>query len=237
MKMILVLALVLASGLAVAEDVLSVNLEVGKDDSAYLIDARVTEGRPTAYTTPGDYSLRVLDLSGSELYSQSIRLNFMVMTDPPRPVDKQSIVLRIPFQKTMSELVLEHGGIEIFRQKLDLCDGDGICSDHETISSCPQDCSPGEVDRSCIPLEDGACDPDCSEGVDPDCPVCGDGTCAHLEDCEADCSLDPCVEDGICRSCKDDPDCRKPSMPFMIPAIAIIIILLLGLMMLRRIHR
>ena len=39
--------------------------------------------------------------------------------------------------------------------------GDGICQDQEDYLECKSDCSMAEKDNTCLPYQDGICDPDC----------------------------------------------------------------------------
>jgi len=46
--------------------------------------------------------------------------------------------------------------------------GNGICEDSESYKLCPEDCMSGVKDYYCDMVEDGRCDPDCTQG-DVDC--------------------------------------------------------------------
>ncbi len=49
--------------------------------------------------------------------------------------------------------------------------GNGVCEPElgENYRTCPKDCPSGSRDNYCDKVIDGACDPDCKEGDDPDC--------------------------------------------------------------------
>lgn len=222
-----VLTLILIVSSAYAENVLSVYLDVYKNNSVKLKEMKVMSGRPTEYTNPGDYKLQILDSDNEVMVEKSISLNFMIMTDPPTESDVSSINQKIEFNTSMKYLKLFLNENEIFSKELVLCNNNGICNQYESYLSCPSDCPLKSRDGICIKDRDGTCDPDCSEGADPDCQVvsdkCGNGICDSGENyklCSKDCpsgtkdSFCDSVADGKCDpdcSQKEDVDCVKPS--------------------------
>jgi hypothetical protein len=83
--------------------------------------------------------------------------------------DKVAVNFRIPYDEAMQTLEVFREGTRIFSESLDLCRKNGICEQSENFISCPEDCPLTVSDRLCINSQDGQCDPDCAQGVDPDC--------------------------------------------------------------------
>ncbi len=155
-----------------AEEVLSIDLEVYKNDSVIVNSIALTEENPTIYVDPGEYKLKILNSEEEVIIEKPIMLSFMVMTDPPKPVDSYPLSLRLPYDPEMRILKLFNGDREIFSAPIEICNNDGVCQiGFENFLSCSSDCLLDKNDGICIKDADGVCDPDCSEGVDPDCMV------------------------------------------------------------------
>ena len=162
-----VLALMQAAS---AERVLSVDLDVYKNDSVVLHKMIVEEGLPAIYVEPGDYLLQITDESGKNISVTPIKVSFIVWSDPPSEMNPSMITLNIPYNKEMRVLKLYKGGKQIFLKKIDVCNGNGACKiGFETHLSCPGDCPLKQKDGVCIKDTDGICDPDCAQRVDQDC--------------------------------------------------------------------
>jgi len=159
-----------------AEQVLSVELDVYKNDSVVLHQMTVEEGYSTKYVSPGDYRLQITDASGKNLSDTVVGLSFMVWSDPPQEMDPSALSLRISYTKDMRILKLYRSDKLLFTSDINVCNDDGACEmGFETHLSCPGDCPQGSRDGICTPEKDGVCDPDCAQGADPDCRA-GTGT-------------------------------------------------------------
>ena len=143
-------------------------------------------GYLTPEDVPGNSELTVFSGTGEELYS--VRLGFIQpmidfgppIVDPdtnevieqPDPMQDEGFKgLFIPFQEDIERVELLLDGEETptqFNVGERLCNNDGECSGEENALSCA-DCDPEESDGMCVWYKDGACDPDCHRGVDPDC--------------------------------------------------------------------
>jgi hypothetical protein len=230
------LILLIIPQIVFAEDVLSLYLDVYKNDTVILEELKIIPGKPTQYMTPGDYTLQITDVENKIIFEKSIGLNFLIMTDPPTPTDTSYINIRIIYEPQMSNLKLLHGENEIFSKKIVICNNDGICENFESYLSCPSDCPLSSIDGICINDRDGVCDPDCTPGADSDCITtiteittttiqicnknkkCESGLGENYKTCPKDCSSGSgdgyCdgKPDGICDSdCnkEDDIDCMK----------------------------
>ena len=195
----------------------------GKVEEARII---LGYGRPTRYyQTGGAYELAVLSREGEPLWRQTLDIRFDYNGPVYLDVDYSDILYerfplhyRIPHSQGMQELVLRLDGEVIFSEVLDFCNGNAVCDANETHLSCPRDCPSGAEDGVCVARDEGACDPDCAEGVDPDCEgECGNGVCNANENhrsCPRDCPSGG--RDGFCDEVGDDrcdPDCRGEKDP------------------------
>lgn len=181
---------------AYADTILSIYLEVFKNNTVILDELKVMSGRATAYTISGDYKLEILDNNNKVLIEKSINLNFMIMSDPPQPTNSSFINQKLDFNSSMKYVKLFFNGTEIFSREIIPCNNNGVCDEYESYLSCPSDCPLNELDGICTKDNDGVCDPDCSPGADPDCEetqntgVCGNNLCESNE-----------TQDNCCKDC------------------------------------
>jgi len=163
-----------------ADKVIDVNLIVYENDTVEERHVIITEGRATGYYREGgDYELRALDSDKNSIWSQRLNILFgyhgpvvLGMEIPPdEEFNSYLLSFRIPYREEMSHLELLHGTETIFSKEIAGCNSNGVCDGLETYYSCPQDCSSGSEDKVCVKYRDGVCDPDCAEGVDPDCEL------------------------------------------------------------------
>jgi len=223
--------IIILSQTAHSETVLSLDLTIYKNDTAYLNNIKLLEGRATPYISSGDYSLKITDNSENILFEHAINLVFALLSDPPIERDYADLSLRIPFNNNMKKIILEKNGTDIFSSLINLCNNNNFCDPNEDYLSCPSDCPLDKKDGICIKDADGICDPDCLPGVDPDCSQtvnqtitpnasasgCGNGICDSTEtylSCPQDCPSGG--KDGYCDGVKDgicDPDCQKNQDP------------------------
>jgi hypothetical protein len=90
------------------------------------------------------------------------------------------------------------------------------CNDKIVLCGIPSSCVTQQQQASCSPCAaDGACNPDCEFGTDPDCPVCdSDGFCNDECAVGEDQDCPDCRDDGLCdERCDEgeDPDCVEVS--------------------------
>jgi hypothetical protein len=83
--------------------------------------------------------------------------------------DAVSVNLKLPYTGQAKTMEIYNQGKMVYAQELNFCNSNGVCDTSETQETCPKDCPAGTKDRFCTSNADGICDPDCFEGVDPDC--------------------------------------------------------------------
>lgn len=170
-KMILIPFLLLFPFIVFSEQkVIEITFEIYKNDTVYVSGIKTGMGFLPEESI-GSYSIKTISLDGKVLYQRNFPVFFLVMTDPPVEVDKVFKSVEVPYSDQIEYLSLEKSGKEILRMLLrdKLCNLNGKCDETETIYSCPSDCKPNSPDSLCVKDKNGFCDPDCMEGVDPDC--------------------------------------------------------------------
>lgn len=153
-----------------AESILSISIEVYRNDSVRINYIRMENTTPTKYIPKGDYKIELLDHQEKTVASIPLSIAFTIMSDPPITMNSSIINLRIPYQQGLRYFVLYRNQSRILFQTIDPCNANGICdTKYESYLTCPQDCPLDRVDGICIKAADKKCDPDCGEGLDPDC--------------------------------------------------------------------
>ncbi len=153
-----------------AEQILEIDVDIYKNDSVSLNTMRVIESAPSIYIEPGDYKIEILNAAGEKIFEQQYRLLFMILSDPPTETDYDTVYLKTNYVPEMRKVKIYDKDTEIFSHDIELCNSDGVCDEaYETIFNCPNDCSPEKKESICNSDADGVCDPNCAEGVDPDC--------------------------------------------------------------------
>ena len=130
----------------------------------------------------GRYLAKLINAEGNTLYQ--LKLPTPVNISPP-PADMNlkekkewyeklttnyTIPITLPYLKEAKTLSFEHGTSVLARADLSqLCNKDGKCNNNENYLSCPEDCQLNKKDNYCLAQADGTCDPDCAQGIDPDC--------------------------------------------------------------------
>jgi hypothetical protein len=159
--------------------VIDIHLLVYQNDTVVMDSIQLREGRPSlSQPQDGNYQLTVSDATGEILD----RIRFPLYYDYTGPVlkgvdysgirfDPVTFDYKVPFTEAMKRLDLSHDGRVIFSTELDFCNANQVCDPMETFETCPADCPLNRSDSFCTPANDDVCDPDCWEGVDPDCSV------------------------------------------------------------------
>jgi hypothetical protein len=202
--------------------IIEILLRILPDFSVVEEQIILSHGKPTRhYRWEGDFELMVYGKGEKVFWKQSLGVPFDYNGPVYLGVDYSevkeesfSLSYRIPYEPGMENLVLLYKGREIFSKPLNFCNQDEKCDTTETYHTCPQDCPLNRPDKICIDRNEGICDPDCLEGVDPDCKgTCGNHVCNANEDfstCAEDCGSGR--GDGYCDREKDDrcdPDCER----------------------------
>lgn len=156
---------------ASAQEVVSIEMTIHKNDTATLNEALVVDGQASYYQWESDYEIQLLDESASVIYQSPVGVTFLIMSNPPVPTDQIELLHKAPFNDSMRTVRLLKHNQSIFEQELQLCNKNGICDSYETYLSCPDDCPLDEQDGVCLNDHEGICDPDCAQGVDPDCKL------------------------------------------------------------------
>lgn len=92
----------------------------------------------------GEYIVSVVDLGDQEIDRMGATPNFMLMSDPPKPVSKVKISGQLRHRLYADSLVIRHSGLEIYRQKIPAkfsCNHNGICDYWEDAIRCSDDCA------------------------------------------------------------------------------------------------
>jgi len=172
------------------ENVISITLDVWKNDTVIEKDISIVEGRVTEITVPGtDYAIKLLDKDDKLSVEKSFGIRFILFGEPPRILDDEIINIKLPYIESVNKVTLEHNNKIIFTKVISVCDNDNSCEDPENYLICTNDCPSGSRDNYCDKVLDGICDPDCAKEVDIDC-TCGNNICdlkENTENCPKDC--------------------------------------------------
>lgn len=157
----------------------SINWENGKHEIA---GTRVIIDYPTETNPNGNYLVKLIDSSNKTLYQLKVLKPVNITPAPPdmnigekkkfyeKKGLSEEMSVFLPYLKEAKYLSFEHGTKVLARANLiKLCNENGKCEEPENYLSCPEDCSIKKEDRYCLAEKDGTCDPDCMEGIDPDC--------------------------------------------------------------------
>jgi hypothetical protein len=156
--------------IALAENILHIELTIYPNETAILNEMTLSEGIETRFLNPGEYEIDMLGQDNLSLYSRNFSVNFFILSDPPMPANKSELTLKIPYDPEMNILEVYKGDKLILSKEINLCNNNRLCeTDYENFLSCPKDCPLDKNDSYCLNKSDGICDPDCFEGVDPDC--------------------------------------------------------------------
>jgi hypothetical protein len=103
---LIVVIIMLAMQTAYSDRVLTVDLEVYKNDSVDVRSIKVEEANPTFYMPTGDYILQIKDKNGRVIFKKNIGLNYISMSDPPKPLDHSPLYISINYVKGMNHIEL-----------------------------------------------------------------------------------------------------------------------------------
>jgi hypothetical protein len=213
-----VLALVMLSASALAENMLFLGMDVNSDLEITGYDFYVTDSASEPYSDKTGLftmSLEILSGTNDTLYSTEFALSFLLLSDPPQEISETSTLLILPYLESAEYIRIYHNNTEKLSLEIreNLCNSNGFCDNFESHYSCPDDCSIYAGDGVCASISfDGGCDPDCPPQLDLDCS-CPNGVCEDWEShrhCPGDCPSGR--EDGYCDGIRDkvcDPDCER----------------------------
>ncbi len=112
---------------------------------------------------PGDYLAKLYSFDNELLLESYFTTN-----------DKSHFYLELPYRPTGRMVEIFKGNNKILEKNIQIfaqtC-GDGKCQKHEDYKICSEDCMTGGDDKVCDGIEDGICDPNCSniKELDSDC--------------------------------------------------------------------
>jgi hypothetical protein len=208
-KYLTIFALLLLSSVlvfAAGEKVISLDFELGKDDSVSDVSLKVLQGSADA-ARAGEYKAELLSGSGEVLHAANFDASFEAFADffgeegsvetPGEAfgTDSVSISLKLPYSNKVASYRISKGTTVLSEGPVSFCNKNGVCDAPagENFLSCAADCSSGASDEYCDAVVDDVCDPDCDlqgqKDKDTDC-TCGDGVCGEREDsfsCAVDC--------------------------------------------------
>jgi len=169
--------------------------KVSWENGEYEIsDVRVVLGKAPEAWYKGEYLIKLKSADGKTLYQTTVRKLDIKLEPSEIPnidelyitkddenllaLDYDSLIgakrgmmiLMVPYIENARYLRFQHGMAVLAEYDLSkLCNNDGVCDVTENYLSCESDCKPNKKDGYCLHLKDSVCDPDCAEGIDPDC--------------------------------------------------------------------
>ncbi len=162
-----------------------------EEDGTYKIsELRAVMDFPLAIDENGNFLIKIADGKGTTLYqhktkkfsmalvpsiesqgNETMQINEIIIDqDELVGAKKGQMFFLLPYLEEAKTLSFEHGTKVLAKADLSaLCSNNGKCEEPENFVSCPQDCALDKEDGYCYAYKDGVCDPDCAEGIDPDC--------------------------------------------------------------------
>jgi len=174
--LLLFLLVPLLAPLVSAESSLHLNiyLYINVNDTVKLLNLSILSGPEIPLFYPeGNFTFQIFSRNDQIVYQRNFSVDFVILSDPPIFTNETIIFLSVPLLPNMQTIKLFKGKKLIFEENIEkfLCNHNAKCENFENFYSCPDDCSSGSKDNICDALIDGKCDPDCPEGVDPDCNI------------------------------------------------------------------
>ena len=161
----------------VEDKIIDLDLLINKNNSVEKRWIHLVDGEPSILTNDeGTHSLLLKDINNNTIFNYTFYAFFYY--DGPMVkgenysglnLDYYDLSLRINYDNRTHKMELTNGSDILFSEILDFCNQDSICNGSETYLSCWQDCRAWSLDALCINNSDKHCDPDCAEGIDPDC--------------------------------------------------------------------
>ena len=174
--LLLFLLVPLLAPLVSAESSLHLNiyLYINVNDTVKLLNLSILSGPEIPLFYPeGNFTFQILSRGGQIVYQKNFSVDFVILSDPPIFTNETIILLSAPILPNMQTIRLFKGKKLILEENIEkfLCNHNAKCENFENFYSFPDDCPSGSKDNICDALIDGKCDPDCLEGVDPDCNI------------------------------------------------------------------
>lgn len=169
---ILIILITLITPLTAADQVFHLELTVHSNDTAELESITTFEGQETKYYgEKGEYSFQLIENNSKKIWEQNRSINWMLMTNPPTPINTTPVSLNIPYSKSAEGFKLEKENKSLLNVDLaghlckngdnkctSFCDGkgldsdctcgDGICQESSNEKkTCPEDCSEPESEE------------------------------------------------------------------------------------------
>lgn len=155
-----------------ADKVLTVHFTIDKQDNIEINKLYIVNGTEDRFENKGPYAVQLIDEQGNILRSLDFDVDFILYTDPPKPLKESGGILGIRYNDAADKLVIKHNDKIIYSENITgkFCNKDSKCNNYENIVSCPNDCTAASEDGYCTHEADAICDPDCAAVHDPDCP-------------------------------------------------------------------
>jgi hypothetical protein len=183
------------------ENIINLQFNITNNDEVALSYAKVISGYPDKFTkSEQPYSIKTYSKSGNEINSEYFQVSFSILTSPEMEWNVNSTLKELSLQhnKSIETIKIFHNGKEIFSfSASEFCRIDGLCNEHESEISCPEDCLPKNNNLTN------------SGGLNL---PCGNAVCDSTEtyfNCPKDCSSGG--KDSYCDRVRDgkcDPDCK-----------------------------
>jgi hypothetical protein len=153
---------------------LDIYLYINVNDTVKLLNLSILLGPEIPLFYPeGNFTFQIFSRNNQIVYQRNFSVDFVILSEPPVFTNETIIFLSVPLLPNMQTIRLLKGKKLIFEENIEkfLCNHNTKCENFENFYSCPDDCPSGSKDNVCDALRDGRCDPDCAEGIDPDCGI------------------------------------------------------------------
>jgi len=128
-----------------AANVISIIFDIDKNDNVALTGLDIGDGtRQKFFSDEGPYELLLLDSDGSRVDGHKFDASFILLSDPPQPLDYSSHSYRLLYSNSTEKIIITHNGKVIFEKSLpnkgSPCNRNGICDSGENGFGCFADC-------------------------------------------------------------------------------------------------